>query len=158
MQNSSWGTCFQTNNPNSKYFPFSIILGQFENSFLIFYWRNPYCLHFVQREVELPKLPSVHICVSKRKVSISSFHPERFQRVWAVTSAVPVSPFHHFSPTSSAGRPRMPSFSFRTGQKPTEGFGTNSHRPFSEPRGVSFFNKGTEQREQALLLPITHQD
>lgn len=36
LQNISRGACSQTNNSNSKYFPFSVILGQFDISFLIF--------------------------------------------------------------------------------------------------------------------------
>lgn len=37
LQNISWGARSQTNNSNSKYFPFSVILGQFDISFLIFF-------------------------------------------------------------------------------------------------------------------------
>lgn len=115
MQNISRGSCFQTNYPNSKYFPFSIISGQFENSFLVFI-----CLHFVQYVVELPKLPSVQNCLrsfvfQKEKVLISPFHPENFQKLWAVRSTVPITYFIISALVLAVGRPQMLSFCFSTG-------------------------------------------
>lgn len=138
LQNISWGTCFHTNKPHSKYFPFSIILCQFENGyFFMGEIHTVFTLFSVTWSCQKCLQYTFVFCVSTRE----SFHfPISSQKLSKGLGSAQGRPHSSlcFSSSLCSWQTQMPSFCFSTGQNPMQDFGTTTCWSISELRVFHF--------------------